>query len=140
MADLIRRYDPFREVDELMRGLVFKPMVVPEPELPSIKIDAKEDEKAYTITADIPGAKKEDIKISVEGGAVTISAEVRKEKEEKSGERVIRSERYYGQVSRSFTLPQAVDEGGAQAKYEDGVLKLTLPKRNDTRFKKIIVT
>ena len=140
MADLIRRYDPFREVDELMRGLVFKPMVVPEPELPSIKIDAKEDEKAYTITADIPGAKKEDIKISVEGGGVTISAEVRKEKEEKSGERVIRSERYYGQVSRSFTLPQAVDEGGAQAKYEDGVLQLTLPKRNDTRFKKIIVT
>jgi len=140
MADLVRRYDPFREMDELMRGLVFKPMLVSEPELPSIKIDAKEDDKAYTIMAEIPGAKKEDIKLSVEGGAVTISAEVKREKEEKSGERVIRSERYFGQVSRSFTLPLAVDEAGAQAKYEDGVLKLTLPKRNDTRFKKIIVT
>jgi HSP20 family protein len=140
MANLIRRYDPFREMDELMHGLVFKPMMVSEPELPSIKFDAKEDDRGYTITAEIPGAKKEDIKVSIDGGAVTISAEVKKEKEEKSGERVIRSERYFGQVLRSFTLPQAVDEAGAQAKYENGVLNLTLPKRNDTGSKKITVT
>ncbi len=145
MASLVRRFDPFREMEDMMRGLVFKPVmsaVMSDEQAPlTIKIDASEDDKSYSIDADIPGVKKEDIKVSIEGNEVSISAEVKQEKEEKKDERVLRTERYYGQVYRSFTLPQQVDETGAQAKYENGVLRLTLPKRNNgTRFKNIIVT
>jgi HSP20 family protein len=139
MAD-ITRYDPFREMDEMMRGLVFRPVRVPEPRIQQIKVDATEDDKAYRITAEIPGVRKEDIKVSVVDNEVTISAEVKSQSEKKEGERIVHSERYYGAVSRSFTLPQAVDEEGAQAKYDNGVLTLTLPKRDNSRFRKIIVT
>jgi HSP20 family protein len=139
MAD-ITRYDPFRELDDMMRGLVFRPVRMPGPRIEQIKVDAAEDDKAYRISAEIPGVRKEDIKVSVVDNEVTISAEVKSQSEKKEGERVVHSERYYGAVSRSFTLPQAVDEQGAQAKYENGVLTLTLPKRDNTRFRKIIVT
>lgn len=91
------------------------------------------------VRADIPGVKKEDIKVNVDGNVVSISAEVKQEKEEKEGERVIRSERYRGEVSRSFSLGQDVDEGAAQAKYADGVLELTLPKKSGPRQNKIVV-
>ena len=136
----ITRYDPFGELDELMRGLVFRPMRVDAPRLEQIKVDVGEDDKAYRITAEIPGVKKDDIKISVVDNQVSISAEVKTQSERKEGERVVHSERYYGAVSRSFTLPQAVDQEGTQARYENGVLTLTLPKRDNARFRKIIVT
>ena len=136
----ITRYDPFRELDDMMRGLVFRPVRMAEPRIEQIKVDATEDDKAYRISAEIPGVRKEDIKVSVVDNEVTISAEVKRQSEKKEGERVVHSERYYGAVSRSFTLPQAVDGDGAQAKYDNGVLTLTLPKRNDSRFRKIIVT
>lgn len=137
----ITRYDPFRELEDLMGGMVLKPVRVRgEQGEVSIKIDASEDSEAYRITAEIPGVKREDINIAVDGNAVTISAEVRRDKEEKEGGRLLRSERYFGQVSRSFTLPTAVDETAAQAKYESGVLRLTLPKRDSSRYRKIMVT
>ena len=139
MAD-ITRYDPFRELDEMMHGLVFRPVRVSEPRIEQIKVDAAEDDKAYRVSAEIPGVRKEDVKVSVVDNEVTISAEVKRQSEKKEGERVVHSERYYGAVSRSFTLPQAVDEEGAQAKYDNGVLTLTLPKRDNSRFRKIIVT
>ncbi|HXV07478.1 MAG TPA: Hsp20/alpha crystallin family protein [Burkholderiales bacterium] len=139
MAD-ITRYDPFRELDDMMRGMVFRPVRMPEPRIEQIKVDATEDDKAYRISAEIPGVRKEDIKVSVVDNEVTISAEVKSQSEKKEGERVVHSERYYGAVARSFTLPQAVDEEGAQAKYENGVLTLTLPKRGNTRMRKIAVT
>ena len=136
----ITRYDPFRELDDMMRGLVFRPVRMAEPRIEQIKVDATEDDKAYRISAEIPGVRKEDVKVSVVDNEVTISAEVKRQSEKKEGERVVHSERYYGAVSRSFTLPQAVDGDSAQAKYDNGVLTLTLPKRNDSRFRKIIVT
>jgi HSP20 family protein len=139
MAD-ITRYDPFRELDDMMRGLVFRPVRVAEPRIEQIKVDATEDDKAYRVSAEIPGVRKEDIKVSVVDNEVTISAEVKSQTEKKEGERVVHSERYYGAVARSFTLPQAVDEEGAQAKYENGVLTLTLPKRAGTRTRKLVVT
>jgi HSP20 family protein len=139
MAD-IARYDPFRELDEMMQGLVFRPVRTAGPRIEQIKVDATEDDKAYRISAEIPGVRREDIKVSVVDNEVTISAEVKRQSERKEGERVVHSERYYGAVSRSFTLPQAVDEDSAQAKYDDGVLTLTLPKRDNSRFRKIIVT
>jgi HSP20 family protein len=136
----IARYDPFRELDEMMRGLVFRPVRVAEPRIEQIKVDAAEDDKVYRVSAEIPGVRKEDIKVSVVDNEVTISAEVKSQSEKKEGERVVHSERYYGAVARSFTLPQAVDEEGAQAKYENGVLTLTLPKRGNARQRKLVVT
>lgn len=141
MAHLIRRLDPFREMEDLMRGLVFKPVRLGAEEAPSIiKLDVNEDDKAYRVSAEIPGVKKEDIKVSIDGNEVSISAEVRKEKEEKQGEQVIHSERYFGSVSRSFTLAQAVDEATAEAKYDNGVLKLTLPKKAGSTTRKLTIS
>ena len=104
-----------------------------------IKMDVKEDNNAYTVHADIPGVKKEDIQVSIEGNQVSISAETRAEKEEKKGEKVLRSERYFGKVARSFTLAHEVDEAKAQAKYSDGVLELTLPKKAAGSAKKLAI-
>jgi HSP20 family protein len=141
MANLIRRFDPFREMEDMMRGLVFKPVRLGTEEAPSIiKLDVTEDDKAYRISAEMAGVKKEDIKVSVDGNALSISAEVRREKEEKQGEQVIHSERYYGSASRSLTLAQAIDEAAAEAKYENGVLKLTLPKKAGSASRKLTVS
>jgi HSP20 family protein len=134
------RYDPFGDLDDLMRGVVFRPIRMETPRLEQIKIDVGEDDQAYRVSAEIPGVKKEDIKISIVDNQVGISAEVKTQSERKEGERVVHAERYYGQVSRIFTLPQAVDEQAAQARYDNGVLTLTLPKRDNTRSRRIIVT
>ena len=89
------------------------------------------------MAAEIPGVKKEDIKVSIEGNQIAISAEVKNEKEVKEGQKLLRSERYYGQASRAFSLAQDVDEAGAEAKYQDGVLHLKLPKRAASRSKNL---
>ena len=141
MAD-ITRYDPFADVsslfDDLPRGFFLRPLKTPE--LPTrIKVDVKEDEKNYTVHAEIPGVKKEDIQVSINGDQVSISAEVKKETEEKKGGHVVHSERYFGRVARSFTLGQEVDEAQASAKYADGVLELTLPKKAATGTKKLTI-
>jgi HSP20 family protein len=105
-----------------------------------MKIDVKEDDKAYTVKADVPGVKKEDIQIEIDDDMVSLRAEVKQEKEEKKGEKVVYSERSYGMVSRSFTLPTAVDEKAAKAEYKDGVLSLTLPKKSNGSAKRIAVS
>ncbi|HEU0186893.1 MAG TPA: Hsp20/alpha crystallin family protein [Gallionellaceae bacterium] len=129
MAD-ITRFKPVDDVfDDMFRGFFMRPVRFEgQPEM-SIKMDVKEDDKSYTVHAEIPGVKKEDIHVTIEGNLVSISAEVKNLKEEKKDDKVLRSERYYGKVSRSFTLDQDVDQGAAQAKYTDGVLELVLPKR-----------
>jgi HSP20 family protein len=130
MAD-IKRYDPFGgSLDDLFKGFFVRPVRF-DPEMPQLQIrmDVKQDEKAYTVSAELPGVKKDDIHVAVDGGAVTISGEVRRETEEKKGEQVLRSERYYGRLERSFLLEHDVDEAAAQARFADGVLTLTLPKK-----------
>jgi len=134
----VTRYDPFGDLDDLFKGFMLRPVRM-EQQAPQIKMDVKETDDAYMVHADIPGVKKEDIKVDIEGNMVSISAEVKQEKEEKKGERVIRSERYYGSVSRSFSLAHDVDDSKAQAKYADGVLELTLPKRAGAKANKIVV-
>ena len=103
------------------------------------RVDVTENDKAYTVHAELPGVNKEDISITIDGENVAISAEVRKEKEAKNGERVLRTERYHGKVYRAFTLEQPVDEASAQAKYENGVLEVTLPKKAAAAAKRITV-
>jgi HSP20 family protein len=97
--------------------------------LPRVKVDVTESNGAYIVAADLPGVKKEDIQVAIDGAQVTLSAEVKREKDVAEGERVLHSERVYGKVSRSFTLPQELDEAKAEAKFRDGVLELTLPKK-----------
>jgi HSP20 family protein len=134
----ITRFDPFHDIDDVLKGFMVRPVLRDiEPE---IKMDVSEDDKTYTVRAEIPGVKKEDIKVAVDGNEVSISAEVKKETEEKEGKKVIRSERYYGSVYRSFTLDHDMDPDATKAKYSDGVLVLTLPKKPGTAGKEITVS
>lgn len=137
----ITRFDPFSDVDDLFKGLFVRPMrfdVDLAPQM-QVKMDVTKADDGYTVKAELPGVKKEDIQVSIDGNEVTISGEVKKESEEKKGEEVIRSERYYGKVLRSFTLPHEVDEAKAVAKYGDGVLKLTLPMKVKAATKKLAI-
>jgi len=134
----ITRFNPFEDFfGDLGKGFFVRPFAVPSEVDLKMKIDVKEDDKSFTVKADIPGVKKEDIKVDVDGDLVTVSAEAKKEKEEKKDEKVIYSERSYGAVSRSFTLPVDVDAKGAKAEYKDGVLNLVLPKKGNGSAKRI---
>lgn len=126
----IARFDPFTNVDDWFKNFGIRPFFMELENVPEIKIDLTENDKSYTIRAEIPGAKKEDVKVQVDGNRVSIGAESKQEKEEKEGERVICRECCQGSSYRSFTLDSAVDETQAQAKYENGILELTLPKKN----------
>lgn len=133
----IARIDPFTNVDEWFKGFGMRPFSM-ETDTPSlIKIDLTENDTTYTVRAEIPGMKKEDVKVQVDGNRVSISAETKQEKEEKEGERVICRERYQGSSYRSFTLSSDVDESKAHAKFENGVLELTLPKKNGKTSKQL---
>jgi len=146
MANLTRydpfnlaRLDPFGELDDLFKGFFVRPVMFEGKPQMQIKMDLKEKDDAYVVHADIPGVKKEDIHVSIDGNQVSISAETRMEKEEKEGEKVLHSERYVGKVARSFSLAHDVDEAKSQAKYADGVLELTLPKKAASQAKKLAV-
>ena len=129
-------YDPFADVfPELFRG-----MLAPragngngngngQGAPVEIRVDVKESADEYQVHAELPGVAKEDIHVQIDGNRVSLSAEIKRSNEVKEGERVLRSERYYGSASRSFQLASEIDESRAQAKYDAGVLTLTLPKR-----------
>jgi HSP20 family protein len=139
----ITRFDPFQistldPFDDVFKGF-FRPVRTEGAPDVQIKMDVKEDDKAYIVHADIPGVKKEDIHVTIDGNLVSISAETKQEKEVKEGEKLLRSERYYGKASRSFSLASEIDEGASQAKYSDGVLELTLPKKAATSAKKLTI-
>jgi len=140
MANLTR-FNPVDDAfDDLFRGFLMRPVRMEGAPEVQIKMDVKEDEKAYTVHAEIPGVKKEDIHVTIDGNQVAISAEVKNEKEVKAGEKVLRSERYYGKVSRAFTVAQDVDETASQAKYNEGVLELVLPKKAAVRSKRLSIS
>ncbi len=94
-----------------------------------IKVDVKESDKAFTVAAEVPGVAKEDIHVSIDGNVVTLRAEIKQQDSQSQDEKVLRTERYFGAVSRSFQLPQDIDQNQAKAKYDNGVLLLTLPKK-----------
>lgn len=139
MANILR-YRPIDDTfDDLFRGFFMRPVRFDRQQEIQLKLDVSEDDKAYTVHAEIPGVKKEDINVSIDGSQVAISAELKNEKEVKEGEKVLRSERYFGRVYRALTLPQDVDEDTAQAKYNDGVLELVLPKRTSAKSRSITI-
>lgn len=146
----ITRFDPFEELarfrplgdfDDFFKGFRLRPLgPLGDVDMePRIKVDVSEADAAYSVKAEIPGVKKDDIHVAIEGNQVSIEAEVRKEKEEKKGEKVVRSERYFGKQSRSFTLGHDIDAGKAEAKYSDGVLELKLPKKPNGSSKELKV-
>ena len=104
-----------------------------------IKIDVKEDDAAYTVQAEVPGVPKEDINVSIDGNVVSLRAEVRQHDEKKEGEKVLRSERYFGSVARSFQLPVDVDAAQCKAKYDNGVLTLTLAKKQGNKTQRLTI-
>ncbi|OFA04947.1 Hsp20/alpha crystallin family protein [Duganella sp. HH101] len=135
----IARFDPFRDMDEMFRD--FAPSVWRNADVaPRMRMDVSETEKEYLVKAEIPGVQKEDIKVAINGNQVSLSAEIKDEQPASTGKSgALRSERYYGQLQRSFTLPQDVDDDQAEARYENGVLHLTLPKKVGTGGKQLAI-
>src|SRR5258705_13382954 len=129
----IARFDPFNDiVDDLFKGFFVRPVAFDGGSAlaaPRLKVDVTEKNGAYLVTADLPGVRKEDIQVAIDGAQLTLSAEIKREKEVAEGGRVLHTERSYGKLSRSFALPQELDEAKAEAKFRDGVLELTLPKK-----------
>lgn len=137
----LARFDPFLDVDDIFNRFMMRPLLSEGMKIePQIKMDVKEADGKYMVNAEIPGVSKDDIHVTVEGNRVSISAEVKQEKETKEGERVIRCERSYGMASRSFTLADEVDQSKVQAKYNNGVLELTLPKKPGSTRKEISIS
>ncbi|TFW23130.1 Hsp20/alpha crystallin family protein [Duganella callida] len=124
----IARFEPFNGLEDWFRDFSLRPALRDWKIEPRIKIDVLENDANYTVKAEIPGVKKEDIKVDVQGNVVSIAAELKSESEEKHGKQ-LRTERAYGLQRRSFTLDHEVDEAKVQAHYSDGVLALTLPKK-----------
>jgi HSP20 family protein len=141
------RFDPRIDyvgdlVEDLFKGFLVRPVAYENGRgdvLPRVKVDVAEKNGAYLVSAELPGVKKEDIQVSIDGAQVTLTAEVKREKEASQDERVLHTERVYGKLSRSFTLPQEIDESKAEAKFKDGVLELTLPKKTAAQRKQISI-
>src|SRR3989454_5271146 len=138
----ITRFNPLDDAFESLFGGV--PVWLPSPETRApaptqFRMDVTENDKEYQVLVDLPGVKKEEISITISGNEVAVSAEVKREKDIENGETVLRAERYYGKIQRAFALGQEVDEATAQAKYNDGVLELTLPKKTVAAAKRIEV-
>ena len=134
-------YDPFVDtgMDELFRGF-FKPVRMEGARAPvTIKMDVTETKDGYTVHAEMPGVKKENINVEIEGNEVTITAEVKREWESKEGDKMLRSERYYGNIFRSFTVPHELDEAKSVAKYDGGVLELKLVMKAGVTGRKLPV-
>jgi len=140
MANLTR-YDPFNElVDDFFKGFFVRPLgFEPRAEMPRMKVEVAEKNGSYFVTAEIPGVKKEDIHVTIDGAQVTLAAEVKREKEATEVDRVLHSERSFGKVTRSFTLPQDLDETKVEAKFTNGVLELALPKKAQPERKRITI-
>lgn len=134
----LARHDP---IDDFFRGFFVRPVAMesaPADVLP-VKIDVREQDGQYLVHAEIPGVKREDIHVQIDGPTVSISAERRQEKDMREGERVLRVERHFGKFARTFQLGQDINEDRAEAKYADGILELTLPKKLAAQAKRLTI-
>lgn len=128
--------------DDLFKGLFLHPVRLGTDDYANlqIKLDVTDAGDAYQVAAELPGVRKEDIKVSVDGNVVRIAAETKKETEEKKDNQLLHSERYYGLPERSFALDSDIDDAQVEAKYADGVLKLKLPKKAAVSARRITVS
>lgn len=125
----LAHFDAFRDFDDFFKHPVLGNLIPAQADSPRINLDVSETEQSYVVKAEVPGAQKDDIKVTVDGNTVSIRVETKRDSEEKQGETVLRSERYYGVQARSFSLAHDIDDSKSAARYENGVLELTLPKR-----------
>jgi HSP20 family protein len=137
----ITRQDPYGElVEDLFKGFFVRPASFEAPDaVRKIRIEVAEQDDAYKVRAELPGVKKDDIQVTIEGDQVSISAEIKQEREAKEGERVLHSERYFGKVQRVFRLGQEIDQSKVSARYADGVLELVLPKKSAAERRQITI-
>jgi HSP20 family protein len=139
MANIARFNTLDTALDDLVRGFFVRPLNYETAVPAQLRVDVTETDNSYVVRAEIPGVKKEDINVAIDGNQVEISAEVKNENEARDSEKVLRSERYYGKVYRAFALGQDIDESATQAKYADGILELTLPKKQTAAAKRITI-
>ncbi len=133
----LTRHDPL----ETLLGELFRPVRWdngPAEALP-LRVDVRETADAYVVVAELPGVKKEQVEVEIEGNEVSIAAQVGAGRETREGEKWLRSERFDGKTARRFTLPQEIDEARADARLTDGVLELTLPKKAPAAGRKIAI-
>jgi HSP20 family protein len=142
----IERFEPFREMTglrEAMNRLFEDSFVWPRRELAllrrdSFPLDLKEQDDAFEVRAELPGIKPEDIHVSVAGNTLTIRGETKEEAERKEDRWIVR-ERRTGAVTRTLTLPTPVQSDKAEARFEQGVLVLKLPKQETAKSQSIPV-
>jgi HSP20 family protein len=141
----LRRSDPFSAlVDDVFNDFFQRSTLSPARSgdgttVARARMDVIDKGDRFEVQVDLPGVSKEDINVSVEGARVTLQAESRRQKETKDGERVLYSERTFASYARSFELPAEVTEDGADARFEDGVLTLALPKRATVAGRRLAV-
>jgi HSP20 family protein len=145
MANVLARRDPFGSLfDEFFSDFFARGGLpaVRGAELPSAvraRMDVIDKNDRFEVLVDLPGVKKDDIQVTIEGSRVAITAETKSEKEEKEGDRVLHTERFATSYARTFELPAEVTEDGAQASFDNGVLKLALPKRATVTSKRLAI-
>ena len=139
MANHVRMNVMDNMLDEMLRGFFVRPMNVEPAALVQLRIDVSETESGYTVLAEIPGVKKDDIQVAVDGNQIEISAEVRNGRALQDGEKVLRAERYCGKVHRAFALAHDIDDAATGVRYGDGVLALKLPKKTSVRLKRMSI-
>lgn len=130
--------DPFADLEALFRGVGARSLSRGYEKTLEMHMDVHEDDKAYRISVDVPGVRKEDIDVSVEGNQVTITAEVKRE-QSRDKEKEVHSERFYGKAFRSFSLPNEVDSSNSEVRYDGGVLSLILPKKGDSQSRHLSI-
>lgn len=134
-----RLLDPFVDLEDLIQGVGARSLSREYDKTLEMRMDVQEDDKAYLVTVDVPGVKKEDIDVSVEGNQVTITAEVKRHEQSRDKGKELHSERFYGKAFRSFSLPNEVDSSKSEARYDGGVLSLTLPKKGDSQSRHLSI-
>jgi HSP20 family protein len=141
MSSLIPRNGLFDDIfRDFLPGFSVRPLHgSPLPAPDKIRVDISENDNAYTVTAEVPGVAKEDIHVNIEGNVVTLRAEVRQHDRQEKDDALVHSERYYGAVSRSFQLPVDIDDSQSNARYENGVLTLTLNKKRGNGSRRLAV-
>lgn len=139
----MRQVNAYHPLNDLLRGFFVRPMDLDSDGTRNLsstafRVDVRENENAYFVSADLPGVDKDNIRVDIDGNQLTISAETTAEAPAAGqGEQLLRSERYVGKLSRSFTFPSEMDEQNAEGRSKDGVLSLILPKKvktNGTRL------
>ncbi|NII11095.1 Hsp20/alpha crystallin family protein [Oleiagrimonas sp. C23AA] len=133
----LSRVDLNSDFEDMFRNLGARPWKYERDLAPELRMDVTESDKAYLVSVETPGVRKEDIDVAVDGNRVTITVETKRQREKKKDEEEVLTERYYGKSYRSFTLPSDVDEEHTEAHYENGTLQLMLPKKATSRSRRI---